>query len=273
LISKDNITWTGKIKDSLLEQEFRSQQQSDERTKARVICGLFSVITLIFLFNDHRLWGTSQTFWLLLVNRCVMVALNISIFFYLEKPRSTKAFDICWAIWLGMVVIHVFHVDQTRPPGFIATTSIDILILFVFYLGVLIELKYQILASTLFTVLGLGFRFLDPRFGSAIMLQYTVAFVTANLVGGLAAWFVHRMMRQQFLSFKAEENMREKLENTMNELKTLQGLLPICADCKKIREDDGEWKRLEHYISEHSDAKFTHGLCPDCVTKYSRDIK
>jgi len=47
-------------------------------------------------------------------------------------------------------------------------------------------------------------------------------------------------------------------------VKTLSGLLPICAKCKKIRDDNGYWNQIEAFISAHSDADFTHGICPDC---------
>jgi hypothetical protein len=50
-------------------------------------------------------------------------------------------------------------------------------------------------------------------------------------------------------------------------IKRLQGMLPICASCKKIRDDKGYWNRIENYIAEHSEAEFTHGLCPDCMKK------
>jgi len=100
-----------------------------------------------------------------------------------------------------------------------------------------------------------------------------VAFLSANLVAVLASWFIQRMMRQQFLSFKAEEAMREQLGSAMNEIKTLQGLLPICSYCKKIREEDGKWKRIEQYIAENSAATFTHGMCPDCITEHWPDQK
>ena len=51
------------------------------------------------------------------------------------------------------------------------------------------------------------------------------------------------------------------------ELKTLKGLLPICASCKKIRDDEGYWTQLETYIHDHSQAEFTHSLCPSCAKK------
>ena len=51
----------------------------------------------------------------------------------------------------------------------------------------------------------------------------------------------------------------------INEIRTLSGLLPICAQCKKIRNDEGYWEQLEGYISQHSAATFTHGICPHCL--------
>ena len=51
------------------------------------------------------------------------------------------------------------------------------------------------------------------------------------------------------------------------EIKLLEGLLPICASCKKIRDNNNEWQQLEAYITRHSEAKFTHGVCPDCAKR------
>lgn len=56
----------------------------------------------------------------------------------------------------------------------------------------------------------------------------------------------------------------EQLEHALSHVKTLRGLLPICASCKKIRDDDGYWQQVEVYIRDHSDAEFSHGICPDC---------
>jgi len=54
-------------------------------------------------------------------------------------------------------------------------------------------------------------------------------------------------------------------------VKTLSGLLPICDSCKKIRDDKGYWNRIEAYIRKHSEAEFSHGICPDCMDKIYRD--
>ena len=62
---------------------------------------------------------------------------------------------------------------------------------------------------------------------------------------------------------KVEAELREALA----EVKTLSGLLPICANCKQIRDDKGYWSSVEKYVSSHSEAEFTHGICPDCLVK------
>ena len=56
----------------------------------------------------------------------------------------------------------------------------------------------------------------------------------------------------------------KKLQQAHNKIKILSGLLPICAGCKKIRDDSGMWNNIENYISIHSEANFTHGICPEC---------
>jgi PAS domain S-box-containing protein len=64
------------------------------------------------------------------------------------------------------------------------------------------------------------------------------------------------------------EKLINELKSALADVKTLSGLLPICASCKKIRDDNGYWQQVEGYIQKHSDARFTHGICPDCTVKY-----
>jgi PAS domain S-box-containing protein len=69
------------------------------------------------------------------------------------------------------------------------------------------------------------------------------------------------------------EKLIKELKYAIAEIKTLSGLLPICSSCKKIRDDKGYWNQIESYISSHSEAEFTHGICPDCAEKMYQDIK
>jgi sigma-B regulation protein RsbU (phosphoserine phosphatase) len=60
----------------------------------------------------------------------------------------------------------------------------------------------------------------------------------------------------------------KKLEEALVKIRTLQGLLPICSYCKKIRNDQDYWEQIETYVADHSQAEFTHGICPDCMEKH-----
>lgn len=66
---------------------------------------------------------------------------------------------------------------------------------------------------------------------------------------------------------KERELLINDLKEALAEIKTLSGMLPICASCKKIRDDKGYWKQIEVYISDHSSARFSHGICPECLEK------
>lgn len=67
---------------------------------------------------------------------------------------------------------------------------------------------------------------------------------------------------------KERENLIIDLAEALTAVKTLRGLLPLCASCKKVRDDKGYWTQVDHYISEHSEAEITHGYCPECERKH-----
>ena len=63
----------------------------------------------------------------------------------------------------------------------------------------------------------------------------------------------------------------DRVQEAIGELKVLSGLIPICAWCKKIRDDGGYWSKIEAYLSARTDAQFTHGICPECTKKMLAD--
>jgi hypothetical protein len=70
----------------------------------------------------------------------------------------------------------------------------------------------------------------------------------------------------------ARENLIQDLKDSFEKIKTLKGLLPICASCKNLRDDKGYWNQIETYIATHSEAEFSHGLCPVCAKKLYPDF-
>ena len=68
------------------------------------------------------------------------------------------------------------------------------------------------------------------------------------------------------------QNKNKELINAISEIKRLRGIIPICASCKKIRDDSGFWHQVEVYVRDHSEAIFSHGVCPDCEKKLYPDF-
>lgn len=101
-------------------------------------------------------------------------------------------------------------------------------------------------------------------------LHETIDKVKAFTLGGVD--YVTKPFQPEELLARVNTHIRLKrtltaLEDALREIKTLRGLIPICASCKKIRDDNGYWNHIESYISAHSEAEFTHGYCPSCIEK------
>lgn len=118
-----------------------------------------------------------------------------------------------------------------------------------------------------------------PRPDYAVTLtQWIVSTAILAAVGGWTYFALHSISEalktaesELVERRKTEALLRERnaeLTSALADVKTLHGMLPICCSCKKIRDDKNYWHQVESYISERSNAEFTHGYCPDCVKKY-----
>jgi hypothetical protein len=103
-------------------------------------------------------------------------------------------------------------------------------------------------------------------------------FIRAGLLSALIA--ILAIVAGSVFFIRVTSPLLEKLEETiadlreaLNKVKLLSGLLPICATCKKIRDDRDNWRNLEEYIGDHSEARFSHGICPDCMNEYYSDLE
>jgi PAS domain S-box-containing protein len=88
---------------------------------------------------------------------------------------------------------------------------------------------------------------------------------SSGAVVGRMASFVDITRRKEVEAEK--DNLISKLHDALRRIRTLRGIIPICAACKKIRDDQGIWNQIESYIRDHSDADFSHSICPECSKK------
>jgi PAS domain S-box-containing protein len=93
---------------------------------------------------------------------------------------------------------------------------------------------------------------------------------TGELAGRMASFFDITQRK----NIEADrEKLIDKLQDALAKIKTLRGIIPICAACKKIRDDKGYWNQLENYLKAHSEADFSHGICPDCAKKLYAELE
>ncbi len=82
---------------------------------------------------------------------------------------------------------------------------------------------------------------------------------------------VNRNITKRYMLIAEKERLITELQSALDKLKMLSGMLPICSSCKKIRDDSGYWQQIESYITEHSEAEFSHSLCPECAQRLYPD--
>ncbi len=88
----------------------------------------------------------------------------------------------------------------------------------------------------------------------------------------LLEWLLGIGIMKRKQSEEERKKLLSELTTTVETVKILEGLLPICAGCKKIRDNEGSWNQLENYISKHSEAEFSHGICPECAKRLYPDL-
>jgi Na+/melibiose symporter-like transporter len=252
-------------------------------------------ILATFLITRIGIGELSVAQWTILICICLF---GISLFFIMfytnanlrfSEPSLTRE-QIIYSFFYA--ILAMYWLPKARPM---------ILLFFLppFSFGVL-SLTLRQYLTVVACVLGLyaallGFEYFRNRAGFEIQYQLFL-FV---LFGILLTWFAffggfvsnmrRRLRAQKEETNKANEeikieieerksaqlekdNLIVELKDALHKVKTLGGLLPICASCKKIRDDNGYWNQIESYIKTHSEAEFSHGICPDCAKRLYPDI-
>jgi hypothetical protein len=236
--------------------------------------GLAAVVPLLLSYSDYTLHEFGKTFWSLAAIRCSFAACSLVVLAALWRTKRASSAD--WALLLLALSATVvsFNVGTSRPPTYLLFVTVDMLALMGFYFVLPNRWLFQVLPAityTLSTATIVLFYKVDVS-----PIEYIVIFVSlllVNATGAYVSWNFHINRRSRFHALLMEREARSALENAMDKLDTLEGLLAICANCKKIKNDDGSWQSVETYIASRTDAKFSHGVCPDCSRELYPEIK
>jgi len=102
--------------------------------------------------------------------------------------------------------------------------------------------------------------------------SWVTALVVFALISGVVLLVIGRMYKVLNETLLLVAQQKETLEETLSQIKQLEGIIPICAYCHSIRDDEGAWDQLENYIANHTDATFSHGVCPKCIDRARSDF-
>lgn len=273
----------------------QSMQQLRLRRFKMALATYAVVILAIFLVTRLGLGVMSGAQWAMFIgvalvgNGMFFLLFHTNANLHFSDPSLTREQILFSAMW-GMVVF--YSLPEARP-----IVLLFFLPAFSFGMLRLTRRQYLSLVPCLMALYGaiLSLEYIQKRQGFNI--QYELFLFT--VYGILLTWFaffggfvsnIRRRLKTQkeeiekaHDDIKIEMNNRKRaeiekdnliveLKDALDKVKTLSGLLPICASCKKIRDDKGYWNQIEIYIGSHSNAEFSHSICPDCLKKLYPDF-
>jgi hypothetical protein len=258
------IEFWGRFASSDMEERFRSEYLGEDSKTANFLALIYIFSTVAYFCIDWALKGATPTFLILIIPRSVIVLSSAALVLRLRYAISPLLFDRWLLGWFSLNLLMELYVHTTRGASETAVASI----LFVWVLTLLVPMRFSYQAGTA-TVATLAFTGMiiakkpEPSSLAAIL----ISLILALAIGLVCSRRLHRARRQSFASHLLERETGVLLEAALAQLKTLEGILPICSACKKIREEDGAWVGLDEYVSDHSAARFSHGMCPDCIAR------
>lgn len=192
--------------------------------------------------------------------RVLLLFSGTVLFLVIRRWHYAAAVDygVAGFAFLAAVCIIAFHMVADVSAARIGTVGT----LFIFTANIAYPVySLYILPAVLVLLIGDSIVLFDATRADFVQHRpiIIVIFIFAEIMSVFAS---AHLQRTRFMAFRA-----------FSEIKTLSGMIPICSSCNKIRDDSGYYQKLEKYISEHSDAQFSHGLCPDCVDKLYPEIK
>lgn len=170
-----------------------------------------------------------------------------------ENQTSFRLYFVC-----GLLIIMFFLFDLSIPLG----VAMGVLYVAVVLLSLWSPIrKFTVFVAIVSSVLTVGAIFLKPPVDE----MWKVFFNRGLAL--FAIWVTVSLgLRLKVVEKNRQEVMHER-EEVLKKIKMLSGFLPICSSCKKIRDDTGYWTQIERYVHEHSDADFTHSICPECSNR------
>jgi hypothetical protein len=253
-----------KFDDPVLENDYRDLITAKTLTFCRISWGMVIFLGVVFAAMDGMMFGEKAVFVRiarLIISLVALIFLTGSWFPVFKKFLFLSSSIFIFVLSSFCTILMVMGDNTSFNPYFLG--------LFFGYAGIFTTVGMGYRASFLSMILSFVFfdavLFLTVKTSLQILMLYHFFLPGIMLVFGYAGYLVEKMSRDNFVTSR-------ELQESMENVKQLSGLLPICSVCKKVRDDKGYWSQIESYITAHSEAGFTHGYCPECAKKIEEEI-
>jgi hypothetical protein len=247
---------------------------NDRRVVRAVFVTLLVVVTLLVTMDVLVVQGSWGPRLPLLGIRALMLAVIFYGIFGVMRAKTPRAFEHSLLITTGAGVLIELALRLLRPPDNITPVWLEIVLVLGCYAILPNRPAFQaIVAVTLSVGTSLILVFYNVGVSTSDRVGIILTLAIANVVGFVASRErVSRQVREE-QGWRNERDAKLELQRAHSEIRVLRGLLPTCAHCRRVRTEAGEWQAMERFVSEHSEAQFSHGFCPECLAHHYPDME
>jgi hypothetical protein len=200
-------------------------------------------------------------FWLLFASRLLFLLVSAWVLIALRLTASPAAADRLFFGWGFLLAALTVSALSARPPSNNGLLLMSFSGVIIVYCVAPLPLSRQAILALTYSVAALcASRQTDGVTLSTVVTTHALS----HLFGAVTSWRLNHRRRETFLGALREAELRVSLAAAVAEVRTLRGLLCICAWCKRIRAETEAWEPVEKYVQNRTHASFSHGICPDC---------
>jgi len=241
-------------------------QFANDRRLATVGLICLTVPTIWFVRSDFALFaGNSAILSVRLILRLAGLVNLLAGLALIRSAKTREAYSRRLFVVALLMAVALPAVAALRPAGTVLPIRVPVYFITVMYAG-LPNTRWRQNGPPL--VLALGMMLIEfVRFNvpEADLAGDFAIFVFLNCVGLLVVDRRLRLEKELEVSWQKEQTARAAAESALAELRSLRGIIPICGHCKRVRTELGDWQQIEQYVRDHSEADFSHGICPVCL--------
>jgi hypothetical protein len=264
------IRFLGVFASPAVETAFRDQRFRDDRWLSGFLVAVGTMRVALFHLGDYQHPGAGLAFWLLLTNRLLFLCASAWTFLALWRAASPAAADRLFFGWGFLLVAVTVGAISAQPPSSNALLFMSFGMVLVTYSVTPVSLSGQATLALTYSALVL---IASRQADSGTLATVAAVHIMAHLFGAVMSWRLNHRRRQMYLGVLREAQLRAELEAAAAEVRTLQGLLHICAWCKRIRDEAHVWESVERYVQSRTEASFSHGICPDCLQSQVKEFR